>query len=103
MVLPLDDQIINLARRRHVAAAFARCIELADQIARHIRECHHFPPDSGQKTLPLGLFEIGDVLQDFGAGADGGDTGQYLMHQLAQQRVGPQPVSIGIGIGHSAV
>ena len=49
--------------------------------------------------MPLGFVEIGHVLEDFGAGANGGDAGEYLVQQLAEQRIRAQPVGIGIGIG----
>src|SRR5690606_33196835 len=99
VVVLFENQVVQFADGRERAAVLGLSVEFADEIARHFAETARLAGDGREEVPAVTLLEVGDVLEDFGAGAHGGDAGEDAMQQLREQRVGAQAVGVVVRTG----
>ena len=102
VIVVLEDQIVELALRRQAARPGVD-LELPDEAASDFAEALGLARNGADESSAFGFVEIGDIVEDFGARTDCGDTRQDAVEELGQQWVGAKAVRIVVGVGLGAL
>ncbi len=92
VIVLFDQEVVDFLGRHDRAGADVRLVEKGCQGLGHAGQPGALGRDDRQETRPFLRLEIGDRLQNFGRGTDGGDAAAHGMHGGAEKRIVIEPV-----------